>query len=240
MRPPLARQLGEMIGESRNNGQTVFIATHSVELLKGILSKCPDANVIRITQPEPGIYFAHGQNKQTLPAIARMYQKIGVSYETITDFDALRVPPEFSDFLTLTSLDEKKKQKLMDYANKLRDIVNKSVEIDGLSAEDARNARKNKRGQVYHRQGICFFDEKLRSRIRDSLRLFGKNHVHIVETGELETLLEDCGVPYQEKSKWIIAAIARIANMPAEDIPQESYLYRFLEKVVKRGSRTQS
>lgn len=44
---------------------------------------------------------------------------------------------------------------------------------------------------------------------------------------------EDRGVPYQEKGKWIIAAIARIVNMPTEDIPQESYLYRFLEKVVK-------
>ena len=114
-----------------------FVATHSVEILKGILSKTQDVNVIRITRsednknsimllnqdllntilqdpllrvsrvlegifcekviiteaeadelvyqeliekliPESGVFFAHGQNKQTLAPIAELYQKIGV------------------------------------------------------------------------------------------------------------------------------------------------------------------
>lgn len=52
LHPPLARQLGEIIGESAKEGRQIFITTHSAEILKGILSKCKDVNVIRITRSE--------------------------------------------------------------------------------------------------------------------------------------------------------------------------------------------
>lgn len=39
LHPPLARQLGEMIGDFDDEERTIFVATHSVEILKGILSK---------------------------------------------------------------------------------------------------------------------------------------------------------------------------------------------------------
>lgn len=158
LHPPLARQLGEMIGDFNDENRTIFVATHSVEVLKGILTKNRDVNVIRITRsedeknnimilnqeilnsifqnpllrvsrvlegifcdkviiteaeadelvyqelsekiiPESGVYFVHGQNKQTLANIAQLYQKIGVAYEIITDFDVLRVSSEFYRFL---------------------------------------------------------------------------------------------------------------------------------------------
>lgn len=129
-----------MIGDFYDEDRTIFIATHSVEILKGILTKNQDVNVIRITRaeheknnimilnqeilnsilqnpllrvsrvlegvfcdkviiteaeadelvyqelsekiiPESGVYFAHGQNKQTLANIAELYQKIGVAYD---------------------------------------------------------------------------------------------------------------------------------------------------------------
>src|SRR3712207_57396 len=50
LHPPLARQLGEMIGDSYDEDRTIFVATHSVEILKGILTKNQDINVIRITR----------------------------------------------------------------------------------------------------------------------------------------------------------------------------------------------
>lgn len=160
LHPPLARQLGEMIGDFNDENRTVFVATHSIEVLKGILTKNRDVNVIRITRSEDGkndimslnqeilnsilqnpllrvsrvlegifcekviiteaeadelvyqelsekiisesgAFFAHGQNKQTLAIIAELYQKIGVAYEIVTDFDVLRVSSEFYKFLTL-------------------------------------------------------------------------------------------------------------------------------------------
>lgn len=52
LHPPLARQLGEMIGSIDNGDTTVFVATHSVEILKGILSKNQNVNVIRITRTD--------------------------------------------------------------------------------------------------------------------------------------------------------------------------------------------
>lgn len=51
LHPPLARQVGELIGDFGDEKQ-IFGSTHSVEVLKGILLKSSDVNVIRITQPE--------------------------------------------------------------------------------------------------------------------------------------------------------------------------------------------
>ena len=259
LHPPLARQLGEMIGERQEGNQIVFIATHSVEILKGILSKNQDVNVIRITQPVPfsnsiqvvdksslnsilenpllrvsrvlegifcskvvlteaeadelvyqelieklypasGLYFAHGQNKQTLATIAELYQKIGIAYEIITDFDLLRQPSEFNSFLSLMDMPEKERQKLIQHANMLRDLVNNSVNVDGLSEEEAKDAKKKKRDEVYHKLGVSFFDDGIQKHLLATIEKLSGFHLHILRTGELETLLKDYGVPYQEKT----------------------------------------
>ena len=52
LHPPLARQLGEIIGQSANENRQIFVTTHSSEILKGILSTCTDVSVIRITRKE--------------------------------------------------------------------------------------------------------------------------------------------------------------------------------------------
>lgn len=52
LHPPLARQLGEIIGNSATEDKQIFITTHSSEILKGILSTCRYVNVIRITRNE--------------------------------------------------------------------------------------------------------------------------------------------------------------------------------------------
>ncbi len=54
LHPPLARRLGEMIGDFQNEDRIIFVATHSVEVLKGILTKNQDVNVIRINRSENG------------------------------------------------------------------------------------------------------------------------------------------------------------------------------------------
>lgn len=290
LHPPLARQLGEMIGERQEGNQIVFIATHSVEILKGILSKNQDVNVIRITQPVPfsnsiqvvdksslnsilenpllrvsrvlegifcskvvlteaeadelvyqelieklypasGLYFAHGQNKQTLATIAELYQKIGIAYEIITDFDLLRQPSEFNSFLSLMDMPEKERQKLIQHANMLRDLVNNSVNVDGLSEEEAKDAKKKKRDEVYHKLGVDFFDEGIQKHLLAAIEKLSGFHLHILKTGELETLLKDYGVPYQEKNKWIIAAINKIEEMKPDEISAESDLYHFLSTI---------
>lgn len=54
LHPPLARQVGELIGSAANECKQIFVSTHNVEVLKGILGTCNDINVVRITQPEKG------------------------------------------------------------------------------------------------------------------------------------------------------------------------------------------
>ena len=291
LHPPLARQLGELIAESQAENRSIFVATHSVEILKGILSKSQDVNVIRITQPqqgkneitilessvlesilqdallrvsrvlegifcekviiteaeadeliyqellekiipESGAYFAHGQNKQTLVKIAEMYQKIGVHYEIVTDFDVLRVSAEFYQFLLLMPLEESERQQLLSKADKLREMINQSVNTDGLSEEEKEREEKGKRNDVYHKQGIRFFDPDLQIKIRKTLNLLSTYHLHILESGELETILEEYNVAYiSDKSTWFDQAIKCISELKPENISQESNLFRFIRGI---------
>lgn len=291
LHPPLARQVGELIAEAQAEERSIFVATHSVEVLKGILSKSQDVNVIRIAQPRPGeneitvleqdvldnilqdallrvsrvlegvfcekvviteaeadelvyqellekivpesgAYFAHGQNKQTLAEIAKMYQKIGIQYEIITDFDVLRVPSEFYRFLLLMPLDERERQRILSYANRLRVFVNQSVNTDGLSKEDREDKEKRQRRNAYHKQGVRFFEEDAQKKIRGIFDLLSAHHLHILETGELETILEEYGVGYaSDKGKWFDGAIKRIAELKPEDIRQESMVFRFISRI---------
>lgn len=291
LHPPLARQLGEMIGGFNDDERTIFIATHSVEILKGILSKNQEINVIRVTRsedgkndimqldrgvlnsilqnpllrvsrilegifcekviiteseadeliyqeltekifPESGVFFAHGQNKQTLAIIAELYQKIGISYEIVTDFDVLRVPAEFNRFLSLMPIKDRERARIINYSNKLRDLVDNSVDVKDMSEKEVKDAKKEKRDKVYHKQGLRFFDSKLQKKIKETLLCLSANHLHILETGELETLLEDFGVEYKDKKFWIIDAINRIENLSSEEIEIESYIYKFIRGII--------
>lgn len=51
LHPPLARQVGELIGSVADENRQIFVSTHNVEVLKGILSTSKDVNILRITQP---------------------------------------------------------------------------------------------------------------------------------------------------------------------------------------------
>ena len=57
--------------------------------------------------------------------------------------------------------------------------------------------------------------------------------MHILETGELETLLEEYGVEYKEKKIWVVDAINKIAELTDEDIKPESKVYQFIYKVIQ-------
>ena len=292
LHPPLARQMGEMIGESENKDKIIFVATHSVEVLKGILSKCQDVNVIRITQPEPhknsvklinqdvlnevlqnpllrvsrileglfcdrviiteaeadelvyqelidklfpesGLFFAHGQNKQTLAPIARFYQEIGVKYEIIVDFDVLKEPRELNPFLALMPLQKKEQNQIQSYAQNLRKIVNESINIDELDEAEKEDAQKKKRDKVYHRHGVSFFDETMKEKVLATFDELSSYHLHILPTGELETILQDYDMENcPKKSRWVVDAIKKIAEMKKEDFAPTDTVYQFLNKVV--------
>ena len=292
LHPPLARQIGELIGEFKDEKQ-VFISTHSVEVLKGILSKSSDVNVIRITQPETyknkinvldkdvlqnimqspllrvsrileglfcekvviteaeadeliyqeliekvfpqsGLYFAHGQNKQTLAEIAELYQKIGINYEVITDFDVLRVNEEFNKFMNMMDLDEDEKQNYRRYIGELRNQIDREVVTEGLDEEKKKEVLKKQRDKVYHQMGLEYLsDGDLRENIKNLLDTMKKNHVHILRTGELETLFLPFEVEYtHNKSRWIVNAINKITELKKENIEAQEILYDFLVGII--------
>ena len=298
LHPPLARQMGEMIGEVKNGKKQIYIATHSVEVLKGILSKCDDINIIRITQPRPnineitlidnttlinilnnpllrvsrileglfcekvvlteaesdeliyqeiiekiwpqsGLYFTHGHNKQILADIAELYGKIGVPYEIIVDFDILRKNEEFNNFLKVFNLSLEEKNKYLDCCVKLRDLINSKVG-GGLTEEEKNKAQRKERDRVYHELGVPYLsnaDNELKNNIEELLEKMHIKHLHILPSGELETLLVPFGIKYtHNKKKWVEDAIKYIAKLEKEKLNNEDQLVKFLKRIVGEQS----
>ena len=69
------------------------------------------------------------------------------------------------------SIKEKERQRIKNYAETLRKIVDDSVNVIGLSEQEIEDAKKGKRKEVYHKQGINFFDDKLKTKIRKCLQI---------------------------------------------------------------------
>ena len=292
LHPPLARQLGELIGEYDETKQ-IFVSTHSVEILKGILSQNADINVIRVTQPEAfkndinildkdvlrtiiqspllrvsrvleglfcekvivteaeadelvyqeliekvypqsGLYFAHGQNKQTLAEIAEMYKAVGIKYEVITDFDIVRVNEDFNKFIKIMSIEENEKQRYRKYISELRYSIEGEIDTEGMDDDTKKKVLKENRDKIYHQEGISHLDEgELKENIEELLEKMSKNHLHILNTGELETLLRPFGILYtNNKSHWVVEAINKISVLSKEDIEEKEEIYNFLKEIV--------
>lgn len=59
LHPPQAQIMGHIIGDTLSDQQQAFIATHSEEVIKGLLEKCPKrVKVIRITRENNSNHFA--------------------------------------------------------------------------------------------------------------------------------------------------------------------------------------
>ena len=65
LHPPHARVMGEIIGSSLDKDKQAFIATHSEEIIKGLLETCPDrVKIIRITREQNQNTFHIINNEQ--------------------------------------------------------------------------------------------------------------------------------------------------------------------------------
>lgn len=289
LHPPLAYQLGELIGNTSNDKQ-IYVATHSIDILKGILAVCDDVNVIRITRPsstsneikiindeyvknilnnplfsvsrileglfvdkvvlteaeadetiyqnlveklypQNGLYFAHGQNKQTLADIAKIYKKIGIKYEIIVDFDILRKSDDFKKFINIIDIDDTTREKYYQWANELRSYIDNEV---SLVIDD--DKKKEQRSIKYHKEGInCINDESIKKNIETIIdELSNKYHIHILKTGELETILVKLGITYTtNKNNWFIDAIKYISSHDSEEIKKDTYLDTLFRNITK-------
>lgn len=59
LHPPQARIMGQVIGESLANDQQAFIATHSEDIIKGLIETCPDrVSIVRITRTGKTNHFS--------------------------------------------------------------------------------------------------------------------------------------------------------------------------------------
>lgn len=293
LHPPLARQMGEMIGEAGEvEDKSIYVATHSVEILKGILSRCNDVNILRIDRvdgitsitnidqnllhevlsdpllrasrilegvfcdkvivteadadevlyqeliekkkPQSGIYFTHGQNKQTLVKLVRFYKQIGVKCLMIVDFDFIRVVDEVAAFLQNVQIDESERQQILKVVENARSYVNESFDRFSFSMkfenDDIKSSEKKKyRNNVYHEKGIRFFPDEIQSRIKEMLDKLQNYGLFVIRSGELETILEPFGLEYKKsKATWIAEALIKVNSLNNDDIKQAKQLDAFL------------
>ena len=76
-------------------------------------------------------------------------------------------------------------------------------------------------------------DGGLRENIKNLLDTRKNNHVHILRTGELETLFLPFEVEYtHNKGRWIVNAINKIAELKKENIEAQEILYDFLMGII--------
>jgi len=57
LHPPQAFRIGEFIAEQATDARQIILATHSVDLLRGILSRTTDSTILRIDRKETKNYF---------------------------------------------------------------------------------------------------------------------------------------------------------------------------------------
>ena len=54
LHPPQARRIGEMLGGSARSGRQIIVATHSVDVLRGLLASTDAAQIVRLTRDNMG------------------------------------------------------------------------------------------------------------------------------------------------------------------------------------------
>lgn len=264
LHPPLAKQLGEIIGKAANENKQIFLSTHSADLLKGILNSNSDVKIIRITRnedtnnisqldeisnitndsllyssnvlnglfcekvyisesesdeefyrclhdkvnPTDSSFFTHGENKQTLGKIAKIYNDLNVLNYRIYDFDLL-FDKAFNSELNKFISDDKKNA-----------YINLSKQIKKVLIEK----------ELYHNGGISAIqDNHLRNQTQEMLTNLKKNGIIILKKGCLETCLLDYKIAYTKNNKknWVTKAIKFINNSDT-DIIKNSNIYNWL------------
>ena len=139
-------------------------------------------------------------------------------------------------FLKIMKLDERVMQQYRNYCIKLRNQIESRVDIEGLTEQEKKDVLKKERDKAYHELGIsCLndLDEDLKENIEGLLEEMHIKHLHILPSGELETLLIPFGIEYtHNKNKWVIDAINYIAEWQTEGLETEDSLVKFLKRVL--------
>lgn len=295
LHPPLARRVGEIIGSLATEEKQIYIATHSVEILKGIMATCQDLNIIRITRPEGEsndikqvdrediikilktpmlrvsrvleglfcekviiteaeadeivyqeliekiadgntMYFAHGQNKQSIPDIAKMYKRIGVKYVMVTDFDVFY--DGFGRFKNVVSGKKKEKRDWQFVVNEVKQKIENHVygkySSKDLMDKEVKKQAKSEIRKIYHTQGIRWLNdnEKLKESVEKVLEELKAEGIYILPWGELEVLLEPFGIRYgSKKNHWITDALTRIGEITDDELIEKEELYTYLKGI---------
>ena len=114
----------------------------------------------------------------------------------------------------------------------MRETVEASVDTEGKTEDEIKSAKKSARDKVYHECGLSYFSAYA-SQIKSAFEQFSKYHLHILESGELETILIPYGVGYiADKKVWIEIAMNKIQEMAADSISQDSQIYKLISSVI--------
>ncbi|MDO9528347.1 MAG: ATP-binding protein [Syntrophales bacterium] len=287
LHPPQAMRLGELIAEHTREDRQTIIATHSSDILRGIINKRQDVSIIRIdrnknqnkiypldaddmkkiannpllssarvleglfykgvvaveadsdstfyqrvsraVRPSDEIHYTHAHNKQTVHKILEPYEKLGINFVAIIDFDILRVKDEFKTLLNKVRVPDDEIKTLLEIQ---ADIVK---EVESL---DKSEQLKNIAASLKKLKEICLTEDsqkepekailKIRSdlkKIRDNASPWSKYKAKgysaltsglIIKYEKLNTICRKYGlfiVPVGELESWLIPyGVQRTSN----------------------------
>ena len=167
----------------------------------------------------------HEENKLT-----EGKRKTKIMYQFKKGFDALNGKSIFAHYTNSKTEEIHKK-----YTDYLTEYSSSHEEVIALPEEDTIFIN-NGNIEIINSETVKFTLQGLDSYravdIRATFDLLSEHHLHILETGELETILEDFKVGYKEKRLWIVEAIQKISEISKDDIKKDSALYRIINGII--------
>lgn len=140
------------------------------------------------------LFMSATSGKYIMPKLAKLYERLGVEYTILTDFDFI-CPEKTSlirQFMKDGDIDKVKLDNFIKLGHELRDTIGDASKKSGFSA-----VPKEKQPMV-----------------KELIKMLKQNHVNVLLTGELETCLIECGLPYSvDKNSWLTDAINKIYEL---------------------------
>lgn len=186
-----------------------------------------------------GLYFTHGQNKNTLFKIADIYKRLNVKFAIIYDFDLLREKDDLNKILKIIDLNSIEKTKIQKFRKELELYINSKIqlEVDLLVSKGKiendnniiKEYKKNLKDKYYWSRGKRCLSRELQHQSTIIFNLLKSNGVYIIENGCLETWFDFDGIPYTtNKKKWFKDALFKIRD----DVKNNTKPYKFIKQIM--------
>lgn len=189
-----------------------------------------------------GMYFTHGQNKQTLAKIAQIYDKLNVKNCAIYDFDLLRNNDDFNSVIKNKVNDEKMIQSLQQTRKKIQSYYDckANQELDkhlkknpNTNKDEQKQILKTYKNSFYWASGIRKLPPNLNKEASNLISKLEEYGIFVIRYGCLETWFDTSYLSYTtNKTKWFKDALQLIYRRNINEL-KTTKPFMFIRKISK-------